>query len=128
MVTIEEFADGILQITSTGNWDAAAWESAHKAIEQYDADGKPIYVLINLSGILNVDEAAFLDLITAPQHADTGLSILVARKAHLRLARKLASAKPNRNEIHLRLMPQIDSALRVLLDRQVMDRINAANI
>jgi len=118
---------GILQITNTDSWDAAAWESAREAIEQYDTDGKPIYVLINLSGTLQVDEAAFLDLITAPQHANTGLSILVARKVHLRLARKLANARPNRNDIHLRLMPQIDSALRVLLDRQVMDRINAAN-
>ena len=32
MVTIEEFADGILQITSTDSWDAAAWESVARQL------------------------------------------------------------------------------------------------
>jgi len=128
MVTIEELADGILQITSIGSWNADTWNTARDAIDQYNHSDKPVYVLFNLSGITQLDENAYLDLLIAPQHANTGLSILVTRKAHLHLARELLNALPERGEIHLRLMPQIDSALRILLDRQVMDRINDANI
>lgn len=123
---IEELADGIIQITSEKVWDADAWEGARAFVVERSSEQQPLYVLYNLSGALHMDQSAFSNFLAAPQHAQPGLAILVARKTHLRLARQLIKELPNPDAVRLRLMPQIDIALNILLDRQVMDRINTS--
>lgn len=119
---IEELAAGILQITHRGAFTQADWLEAKGELDVYlRKHDEPVYLLINISGTLHADAAAFHDLVTAPHYDDSrvGMAILVGRRAQLQQARAVIAGA----ETRLRLFPQLDDAIRTLLDRQVIDRI-----
>lgn len=127
MLYVEELAEGIIQITNRGAWTMDTWTSCSRAIlEHTEVHREPVYLLINITATTQMDEAAFANLITAPHFglANIGLAILVGRRAQLDLARDVLRRNPmERDQIQLRMMRRLDDAIRVLLDRQVMDRI-----
>ena len=124
MIAVSELADGIIQVTHHEVWDAATWEEIAARVQQHATDHPaPIYVVFNLTLTVEVDDSAFIAFLTSPLFGKLGLAVLVARRAHLRLARELMAHHPDRDEVQLRLMTNRADAFRVLLDRQAMDRL-----
>ncbi|MEO0565096.1 MAG: hypothetical protein AAF125_23515 [Chloroflexota bacterium] len=127
MLYTEELADGILQITPRGRWRRGTWIEIRNEIQVYMAvHSKPVYLLLNMISVTTVDDAAFRELVTSDLFGrqKTGLAILVGRRTQLHKAREMIT-KHNPNS-SLRLMPRLDDAIRVLLDRQVSDGLQGA--
>ena len=126
MISVEEFADGIVQINHRGIWDSETWQSAYDLILPIIKQrGKRVYLLFNLSATTNIDEHTFQAFLATPEFAETGLTVLVARRAHLKLARDISSQMPERDRVAVRLMPRLQDAFRVMLDKQLMHRIDS---
>ncbi len=124
MILIEELAHGIVQITNRGDWDAETWEQVQDTLTSHiRAAQEPIYVLLNLSATTTLDPVAFGRMVTSPICSQTGMTILVARRAHLKLAREILSTYPQRDEVCLRLMTRLDDAIRIMLDRQALGKL-----
>lgn len=130
MITIEEHAEGIIQIVNRGAWTSDTWQAARHAIDQYvQLYTEPIYLLFNLTATTEIDRWIFESFIYSEvfNHENIGMAILVGRKAHLNLAREvLHNHTLERDAVQLRLMSRLDDAFRVLLDKQVLDRIQRA--
>lgn len=130
MLQTEELADGIIQITNRGAWTMETWAACSRIIvEQTEARIDPIYMLINITGTTALEEAAFVSCLTAPHFGmeSIALAILVGRRGQVLQARELLNAHPTeRDHVQLRLMYNLNDAINVLLDRQVMDRVNGA--
>ncbi len=121
---IEELAAGILQITHRGTLTPADWQEAVSEINVYlRTHADPVYLLLNIAGTTQVDDNTFRELVTTPHYNDdgVGMAILVGRRAQLQQARDVVGGQDTK----LRLFPQLDNAIRTLLDRQVIDRIEA---
>ncbi len=126
-MSIEELAAGILQITTHEVWTLTHWDKVRTAIETYvNAHPDRVYLLINIRGTLEIEPHALQSLIAAPYYnrPDVGLAILVGRRGQLRQARALLDTTPDlRNRTELRMMDSLEDACRILLDKQVMDRL-----
>jgi len=123
----EELAAGICQISSRGPWNMAAWVEMQSHIEVYVAKhNQPVYLLLNLAGSAVTERDALEALMTAPHYNrdEVGLAVLVGRRGQLKAARAALDNHPEvRATTRLRLMDNLEGAFRVLLDRQVEDRL-----
>lgn len=129
MIAIQEPAEGILQVNNRGTWNTDAWQDCQNQLaEHIQAHQAPLYLLFNFVSTVELDPAAFAALLTAPLLTPprVGLAILVARRAHIQLARQTLDAQPDTSPDRavLRIMTSLEDAFSVLLDRQVQDRIN----
>ncbi|MEL6270803.1 MAG: hypothetical protein AAFV33_04360 [Chloroflexota bacterium] len=127
MIRVEEMAEGIVQIDCRGTLDSACWETLEHTLHTWLAERHaPLYVLLNLSAMTTLNPMTYGELITAEVFNRTALTVLVARRAHIHLAREIVSTYPDRDRIQLRVLPRLDEAFRALLDRQTMDRMRGA--
>jgi hypothetical protein len=128
MVTVEEFADGIISVTASERWNRDALQTTHDALHDYvKTYTEPIYLLFHMNSITEMEDDALQVLLTSPDFGlpYVGMAIMVGRRGQLQQARAILDAHPEaRESVQLRLMTHIEDAYRVLLDRQVMDKID----
>lgn len=132
MIAVEELANGIIQIVNRGVWDAEAWAYSRKVVVEYaHSHSEPVYLLYNLTATTQLEVESFEAFVTSADfgHGYIGMAIMVGRRAHLNDARTILNEHPLERECaQLRLSNRLDDAYRMLLDKQVMDRINRVDL